>query len=212
MQTYYIPNLGPAPRWAAFLDSLTEELEESNSETIYDDYKFVTKPELESLGLEHLLGTNLLRAYMHGYFLDVRLYRKAKSVAEPFAFDEYRKRKIREKIEEERVNRVVVNKLPKVNKDLALKLMDEQNRKKKSGDLLKDDRFKALFNNPDFEVDKNTDEYRLLNPVLTRLDSNKKKELKKQLAEEKVEENVRYELILINVYSVMQFLFFFNVV
>lgn len=66
MQTYYIPSLGPAPRWAGFLDTLTEELEESNTETVYDDYKFVTKAELESLGLEHLLGTKLLRAYMHG--------------------------------------------------------------------------------------------------------------------------------------------------
>lgn len=27
-------------------------------------------------GLSHLVGTNLLRAYMHGYFMDVRLYHK----------------------------------------------------------------------------------------------------------------------------------------
>lgn len=66
MQSYYIPSLGPAPKWASFLDSLTEELEESNSQIVYDDYKFVTKSELEALGLDHLLGTNLLRAYMHG--------------------------------------------------------------------------------------------------------------------------------------------------
>lgn len=58
---------GPAPRWCAFLDNLTEEMESSASQTVYDDYKFVTKQELESLGLDHLLGTNLLRAYMHGY-------------------------------------------------------------------------------------------------------------------------------------------------
>lgn len=60
------------------------------------------------------LGTNLLKAYMHGYFVDIRLYRKAKSVAEPFAFEEYRRKKIREKIESERTNRVqvqVINKL-----------------------------------------------------------------------------------------------------
>ena len=31
---------------------------------------------MESLGLSHLIGSNLLRAYMHGYFMDVRLYRK----------------------------------------------------------------------------------------------------------------------------------------
>lgn len=66
MLTYYIPSLGPAPKWASFLDSITEELEESNVENIYDDYKFITKQELDSLGLDHLVGTNLLRAYMHG--------------------------------------------------------------------------------------------------------------------------------------------------
>jgi len=54
------------------------------------------------------LGTNLLKAYMHGYFVDIRLYRKAKSVAEPFAYEEYRRKKIREKIESERTNRVQV--------------------------------------------------------------------------------------------------------
>jgi ribosome biogenesis protein ENP2 len=43
---------------------------------------------------------------MHGFFVDIRLYRKAKSVAEPFAFEEYKKKKVREKIEEERSNRV----------------------------------------------------------------------------------------------------------
>lgn len=30
------------------------------------------------LGLSHLMGTNLLRAYMHGFFIDNRLYSKAK--------------------------------------------------------------------------------------------------------------------------------------
>ena len=53
-----------------------------------------------------IIGTNLLRAYMHGFFVDIRLYRKAKSVAQPFAFEEYKKKKIREKIEETRENRV----------------------------------------------------------------------------------------------------------
>lgn len=43
---------------------------------------------------------------MHGFFVDIRLYRKAKSVAEPFAFDEYKRKKIREKIEGDRENRV----------------------------------------------------------------------------------------------------------
>ncbi|KAF9415061.1 hypothetical protein HW555_007217 [Spodoptera exigua] len=177
MQIYYIPSLGPAPRWCAFLDNLTEELESSASQTVYDDYKFITKQELESLGLDHLLGTNLLRAYMHGYFVDVRLYKRAKSIADPFAFEQYKKRKIREKIEQERPSRLKVeDNLPKVNRDLASKLMDDGGKKKKhTTNLLKDDRFKALFENPDFEVDREAEEYRLLNPVLSRLDKNKDK-------------------------------------
>jgi hypothetical protein len=43
---------------------------------VYDDYKFVTRQELEALGLSQYIGTNLLRAYMHGFFVDIRLYRK----------------------------------------------------------------------------------------------------------------------------------------
>lgn len=178
MQIYYIPSLGPAPRWCAFLDNLTEELESSASQTVYDDYKFITKQELESLGLDHLLGTNLLRAYMHGYFVDVRLYKRAKSIADPFAFEQYKKRKIREKIEQERPSRIKVeDNLPKVNRDLASKLMDTDTKKKKkqTSNLLKDDRFKALFENPDFEVDKGAEEYRLLNPVLSRIDKSRTK-------------------------------------
>lgn len=200
IQTYYIPSLGPAPKWASFLDSLTEELEETNFENIYDDYKFITKQELEGLGLEHLVGTNLLRAYMHGYFIDVRLYRKAKSVTDPFEFETYRKRKIRETIEKDRMNRVQVKKLPNVNKDLALKLINDQmNNKKKRENaktLLEDERFKALFENPDFEVDKNADEYRLLNPVVSRLDKTKAKELKKKLIAQEFEAvEVRHKII-----------------
>ena len=43
---------------------------------VYDDYKFVTRKELDDLGLEQYIGSNLLRAYMQGFFVDIRLYRK----------------------------------------------------------------------------------------------------------------------------------------
>lgn len=49
-------SLGPAPKWCGFLDTLVEELQETKNETIYDDYKFVTRNELEELGLSHLIG------------------------------------------------------------------------------------------------------------------------------------------------------------
>lgn len=48
--------MGPAPKWCGFLDTLVEELEETKKETVYDDYKFTTRNELEELGLSHLIG------------------------------------------------------------------------------------------------------------------------------------------------------------
>lgn len=36
---YFVPSLGPAPGWAAFLEGLTEELEEADAPTVYDDYR-----------------------------------------------------------------------------------------------------------------------------------------------------------------------------
>ncbi|XP_063080309.1 nucleolar protein 10, partial [Engraulis encrasicolus] len=188
MNTLYIPALGPAPRWCSFLDNLTEELEENPESTVYDDYKFVTRKDLDNLGLAHLIGTPLLRAYMHGFFMDIRLYHKVKTMVNPFAYDEYRKDKIRQKIEESRAQRVQLKKLPKVNKELALKLLDEgedeallKSKKKKAKgttSLLSDDRFKVMFENPDYQVDEQSEEYRLLNPLVSKVSQKRKKKLR----------------------------------
>ncbi|XP_054011810.1 nucleolar protein 10 [Hylaeus anthracinus] len=197
MQTYYIPSLGPAPYWCSFLDNLTEELEELNYETIYDDYKFVTEKELDELGLSHLKGTKLLRAYMHGYFMDIRLYRKTRDVMKPFEFEEYKKKRIQQKIQETCGSRVQVQKLPSVNKELAFKLMDDETnmkkKKKSSSNLLKDERFKALFSNPDFQVDKNSEEYSLLNPVISQLDKSRAKKLQAKIAEEEAQQKMEID-------------------
>jgi ribosome biogenesis protein ENP2 len=48
MATYYIPQLGPAPRWASFLEHITEELEDQTARTIYEDFKFVDRSELKT--------------------------------------------------------------------------------------------------------------------------------------------------------------------
>lgn len=70
----------------------------------------------EKLGLTHLVGTPLLRAYMHGFFIDNRLYGKAKAIADPFAYDAYRAKRVAAKLEEERRSRIsLVKKLPKVS-------------------------------------------------------------------------------------------------
>lgn len=39
LQAYFIPSLGPAPSWCSFLEGLTEELEETATPTVYDDYR-----------------------------------------------------------------------------------------------------------------------------------------------------------------------------
>lgn len=118
------------------------------------------------------------------FFVDIRLYNKARSAIEPFAFSRFREEKIRQQIEASRPARLKIkSNLPAVNQELALKFLDEddKNNRKKAGNLLKDDRFTALFNNPDFEVDKNADEYKMLTPVLSRLEKSKVKQLKKKI-------------------------------
>ncbi|XP_029396769.1 nucleolar protein 10 [Mus pahari] len=138
-------------------------------------------------GLTHLIGSPFLRAYMHGFFMDIRLYHKVKLMVNPFAYEEYRKDKIRQKIEETRAQRVQLKKLPKVNKELALKLIEEEEEKQKSTlkkkvkslpNILTDDRFKVMFENPDFQVDEDSEEFRLLNPLVSRISEKRKKQLR----------------------------------
>ncbi|KAJ3118027.1 Nucleolar protein 10 [Phlyctochytrium bullatum] len=184
MQTYYIPQLGPAPKWCPFLDNLTEEFEENpEGQTLYDDYKFVTRAELTRLGLDHLVGTNILKAYMHGFFVDLRLYQKAKAIADPFEYEQYRKEMIQKRKEKEQGSRIHVKRtLPSVNRNLALKMMEaeenqaeqeegededafrKKNKKKKAPAVQKDDRFGALFEDQDFQIDEASEEWRLRHP------------------------------------------------
>ncbi|CAF3623669.1 unnamed protein product [Rotaria sp. Silwood1] len=180
---YYIPTLGNAPKWCTFLDNITEELEEKPADTVYDDYKFLTLKELDTLGLSHLIGSDLLRAYMHGYFMDIRLYNQAKTVAEPFAFAEYRKKKLREKIDLKREKtRIPMPIVPIVNKDLAEKLLHDKNdvtmkktkkqkttENKETPSILKDTRFQSLFTNPDMQIDINHENFKNIAPLVSRL-------------------------------------------
>ncbi|OLY85377.1 Ribosome biogenesis protein enp2-like protein [Smittium mucronatum] len=175
---YFVPSLGPAPKWAGFLENLTEELEESTSVTVYEDYKFITPDELESLGLGHLVGTSLLKPYMHGFFIDLKLYTKAKAIANPFEYEEYKTNLIRNKILKQRESRIRTmpnnQALPKINRKLAMRLLEKQDdssvskktkKLQESASILSDDRFKGLFADPEFEVDEDSVEYKLINPT-----------------------------------------------
>lgn len=183
--SYFIPALGPAPKWCSYLENLTEEMEEGAQTIIYDDFKFLTKEDLDRLNLTHLIGTNYLRAYMHGYFIAYGLYTKAKSLADPFMYDNYRERRKQEKIEKAVQSRITIKrKLPKVNKAFASQLLDNEEAekvkdvdgtdakkpsKKKKGptisEIFEDNRFSAMFENKDFEIDEESQEYQVLHPV-----------------------------------------------
>ena len=113
---YFLPSLGPAPKWCHFLDSITEEMEEApaSANSMYDDYKFVTKEDLERLSLTALLGTKALRPYMHGFFIDQRLYTKAVSLSQPFAYEKWRKERVEQKIAAKTEGRIAPVVKPKV--------------------------------------------------------------------------------------------------
>eukprot|EP00730_Choanoeca_flexa_P017057 TRINITY_DN8164_c0_g1_i1.p1 TRINITY_DN8164_c0_g1~~TRINITY_DN8164_c0_g1_i1.p1 ORF type:complete len:720 (+),score=202.36 TRINITY_DN8164_c0_g1_i1:107-2266(+) len=197
IMTYFMPSLAPAPAWAHYLDSITEELEDDTQPVVYDDYKFVTREDLEALDLGHLIGTGVLKASMHGFYIDNRLYNKAKELSNPFAYEEYRRDLIKKKLEEGTESRLQLNKyrkeLPKINRMLAKRLMefeDDKTNTKKSAkrkaaaasteeaaptnvkNPLGDDRFAALFQNPDFQIDMESEEYKLRHPAGTRSQGN----------------------------------------
>ena len=134
-----------------------------------------------------LIGTPLLRAYMHGYFVDVRLYKKAQTLARPVETS-VSKKFVEERVRKEMteiLKRVETKKKPKVNSELFERLQIEENedeaeeprkrsKKKKAREamaasLLKDERFKGMFEDENFEIDTEEDAFRLINPVVAKM-------------------------------------------
>ena len=163
---------------------------------------------MTQLGLKHLIGTPLLRGYMHGFFVSHKLYHRVKAITQPFAYDEWRKKKVKEKIAAKAQSRIGYREdalaLPEVNTELAKRLLLESSKsrgktatrgsddsdsdsdvgdddgkkssakkdKKRKQDAagvssknpLGDDRFRAMFESSDFQVDKDSEEYRIRFP------------------------------------------------
>ena len=97
-------------------------MEAAPAAAVYDDYKFVTAEELGSLGLSSLVGTKALRPYMHGFFVDSRLHAKAVSLSQPFAYEQWRKQRVQERLGAKTAGRIAPVKKerpPKVNAALA---------------------------------------------------------------------------------------------
>ncbi|KAH8684435.1 WD repeat-containing protein-like protein [Tricladium varicosporioides] len=165
---FFIPQLGPAPKWCSFLDNMVEEMAEEAPQETYDNYKFLTLPELKQLNLGHLVGTtSLLRPYMHGYFVASKLYEEARLIANPYIFDEERTKRIKEKVEKERASRIRGGKKVKVNQNLVDKMLKRQERRQKVDEdmgVLGDERFGKLFEDEEFAVDERSREFQALNP------------------------------------------------
>eukprot|EP00834_Sanchytrium_tribonematis_P006154 NODE_428_length_7645_cov_0.433740.p3 type:complete len:486 gc:universal NODE_428_length_7645_cov_0.433740:1545-3002(+) len=96
LSTMYVPDIGPAPEFAAFMDQFQDT--NTTQSTEYEHYKFITKPELRRLGLDQFIGSDLLKPVMHGYYCHHRLIDTAKHVMLDYAG--YRQRELESKVEE----------------------------------------------------------------------------------------------------------------
>jgi len=165
---FFIPQLGPAPKWCSFLDNMVEEMAEEAPTDTYDNYKFLTLPELKQLNMGHLVGTtSLLRPYMHGYFVATKLYEEARLISNPYIFEDERAKRIKEKVENERASRIRGGKKVKVNQNLVDKMLKKQERREKVDEdkgVLGDDRFSKLFEDEEFAIDEKSREFQAINP------------------------------------------------
>ena len=143
---FFIPQLGPAPKWCSFLDNVVEEMAEDpndpnafsaslrKSGEVYDNYKFLTPLQLRQLNLDHLIGkTNLLRPYMHGFFVAQRLHEEARIIANPTSWEEERSKRVQARIEKERESRIRGKKKieAKVNRRLAERAMEREEKEER---------------------------------------------------------------------------------
>ena len=113
--------------------------EQAATDGLYDDYKFVTREQLEQLRLTSLLGTNTLRPYMHGFFIDARLHAKAVSLSQPFAYEQWRKERVAAKIDAKTAGRIapVTKQKVRVNAELADELQRKAGKLQRKADKAK---------------------------------------------------------------------------
>ncbi len=167
--TYFIPALGVAPKWCSFIENMTEELEEKQTETIYNEYKFLTREEVDAISASNLIGTKFLQSYMNGFIMKAKLYNKMKDQSQPFDYQAYKEDMIKTKLNKELLKDKIFKKTAKaqVNQKLienVKKNVKDTPQAQARAKLLQDDRFKELIENEDFEKDETHEEFLLRNP------------------------------------------------
>ena len=144
IQVMLIPELGPAPRWASFLDNVITDFEEEKEEgnEMFKDMKFITREEIEKFDMHHLIKTSVLKPYMHGFFIPRELYRfiTDKSGTQGGDYSKFIKdiREVRqEQIEQQRITRERKEKKRSAG-DLEVTENDSRRKAKKKIALQKD--------------------------------------------------------------------------
>ena len=152
VQVHFIPQLGVAPKWASFLDILTEELEEKDSTVVYEDFKFVSKEEMASLGITAQdVEDGKVRPAMHGCYIENALYREIKAVVDPGALNRHIQENAKKKTEARWENRI---------SKFKRKPEHDEGQEVIAAAAATDPRFAAaLAKNAAFAVDKNNPEY-----------------------------------------------------
>ena len=161
---FFVPQLGPAPRWCSFLDNIVEEMADDPNDPnaystsghkageVYDNYKFLTQQKLEEYGLDqHQDRTKLFKPYMHGYFVPQRIYEEARITANPTTWAEERAKRVQKTIEKDRESRIRGNKKPavKINRKIAERaLAAEELERRKARRLLERKEDASTAQNP----------------------------------------------------------------
>ena len=80
----------------------------TNPNNVYEDFKFVTKKELEDLGIKEGDEDQMkhFQPYMHGFFVKMEMYNSLRAVANPFEYEEYRKQLLKDKINKRRMSKI----------------------------------------------------------------------------------------------------------
>jgi ribosome biogenesis protein ENP2 len=171
--TYFAPGVGPAPKWCAFLDTVADELNQLSTgkaidgtevKHVYEDHIFLTREQLQALGAEKLIGTPVVKAYMHGFWMDRKVHAKLRDVAEPFRFEQFQQKRIQEELDKQRPMRMPVRVKTetkgevnqRLQRELSEKISQIENKKENviATKILEDSRFSKLWSNKDFEVEE----------------------------------------------------------
>lgn len=149
IHTFFIPSIGPAPKFCSFLDNIVEQLQEkekSREDTdLYDNFKFLTRTEMDTIGISSFIGTPMSRPYMHGFLVEINNYKRALQKAKKVTCSV--QEPDNRETEPDEIERCVA---PSVNEHLFTALNRQKSR---TSAVLKDPRFVELFADEEFAIE-----------------------------------------------------------